>query len=65
MDSESLLSLTQMADQKSVLENRFSDVKSVLVIFSAKGIVFDREALLQKIHAAYPSAAVFFRNYCT
>jgi hypothetical protein len=60
MDSESLLSLTQMADQKSVLENRFSDVKSVLVIFSAKGIVFDREALLQKIHAAYPSAAVFF-----
>ena len=62
MDSESLLSITQMADQKSVLANRFSDVKSILVIFSARGMVFDRQALLQKIHAAYPSAAVFFET---
>ena len=62
MDSESMISLNQMADQGSILANRFPNVKSILVILSSRGMVFDREALVQKLHAAYPSATVFFQT---
>ena len=62
MDSESMISLNQMADQGAILANRFPNVKSILVIFSSRGMVFDRGSLLQKLHAAYPSATVFFQT---
>ena len=61
-DRESESCLSQMAHQEEVLSNRFSGVKFVLVVLSTNGIVFDREALRQKLVLAYPDAVVFFRN---
>lgn len=61
-DAESEQSLTRMAEFDQVLSNRVSGVKFVLVVLSARGMVFDLEALRQKIMVSYPDAAVFFQN---
>src|SRR5580704_12043114 len=60
LDAVSEVSLTQMAEQEQVLSNRVPGVKIVLVVLSAKGMVFDLEALRQKILLSYPDSAVFF-----
>lgn len=62
MDPESEACLTQMVKQEGVLSNRIPGVKFVLVILSAKGMVYDLEALRQKIVLSYPDAAVFFQT---
>jgi hypothetical protein len=59
-ESESFLAL--LADQERVRANRVAGVRTVLVILSAAGMVFDTEALRQKILLTYPDAAVFFRT---
>ncbi|MDR3606877.1 MAG: hypothetical protein P4M08_05785 [Oligoflexia bacterium] len=41
---------------------RIQGVRTVLVVLSAAGMVFDVESLRQKISSAYPEAAVFFRT---
>ena len=61
-DSESESCLSQMVDQPQVVSNRIPDVKFVLVVLSARGMVFDLSALRQKIIHSYPEVAVFFRN---
>jgi sensor histidine kinase YesM len=58
--SESLLLL--LAEQERIRSNRSAGVKTVLVVLSAQGMVFDTESLRQKILLAYPEAAVFFRT---
>jgi hypothetical protein len=62
VDRESEACLTQMAEQEQILANRVSGVKFVLVVLSSRGMVFDLEALRQKIVLTYPDAAVFFQT---
>lgn len=54
--------LKQMMEQENVLARRLPDVKFILLVLSARGMVFDLEALRQKILLSYPDAAVFFQN---
>ena len=61
IDRESESCLKQMVGPSEVLSNRIPSVKIVLVVLSARGIVFDRDALRQQILLAYPEAAVFFQ----
>lgn len=62
LDPESQACLSLMAKQEEVLSNRISGVKFVLIVLSARGIVFDLEALRQKMMLSYPDAAVFFQT---
>ena len=39
-----------------------SEVRAVLVILSAMGMVYDRDAIRQKMLLVYPNAAIFFNN---
>ena len=54
--------LVRLAHEEKVKSACFPGVRTVLVIFSATGIVFDQVSLQQKIRAAYPGALVFFRT---
>ena len=51
-----------MGEQDLVKGNRIAGVSTVLVVLSAKGIVFDVHALRHEIRLAYPDATVFFRT---
>jgi hypothetical protein len=59
-DTERMLAL--LAEQERVKASKVPGVRTVLVVLSAKGMVFDRESLRQKILLTYPEAAVFFRT---
>jgi hypothetical protein len=61
-DPESQAFMRTMADQEKVRSNRVNNVRTVLVVLSSAGIVFDIESLRQKILLSYPEAAVFFRT---
>jgi hypothetical protein len=56
--SEALLAL--LSEEERIRKNRVPGVRTVLVVLSARGMVFDRESLRQKIVLTYPDAAVFF-----
>jgi hypothetical protein len=58
LESQSLLKL--MAEQERVRANKVPGVRTVLVVISAKGMVYDVESLRQKILLSYADAAVFF-----
>jgi hypothetical protein len=62
MDRESEACLTQIVEQDSILANRVNGVKFVLVVLSSRGMVYDMEALRQKIVLSYPDVAVFFQT---
>lgn len=62
VDQESENCLTQVVQQDQVLANRIPGVKFVLVVLSARGMVYDRDALRQKIIQAYPDAVVFYQT---
>jgi hypothetical protein len=62
MDRESEVCLTQIVEQDQVLAHRVSGVKFVLVVLSARGMVFDLEAIRQKVVLSYPDVAVFFQT---
>lgn len=59
-ETESLLSL--LTTQEQIRNNRVAGTRTVLVVLSARGMVFDTESLRQKILLTYPHAAVFFRT---
>jgi len=59
-DPESVRSLSQMLEQDRIRANRIPGVRTVLVVLSAAGMVFDMESLRQKIVLSYPEASVFF-----
>jgi hypothetical protein len=61
-DPESLASLKIMAEEESIRSKRLAQVRTVLVVLSSMGMVFDVESLRQKILLAYPQAVVFFRT---
>ncbi len=52
--------LARLQDLNRAQPQRVAGVKTVLVVLSAAGMVFDTESLRQKIHGAYPDAAIFF-----
>ncbi|MEO5969241.1 MAG: hypothetical protein ABIQ95_04890 [Bdellovibrionia bacterium] len=62
MDEVSEQCLKQMIEQEKVLAKRLPDVKFIVLVLSARGMVFDLDALRQKILLSYPDAAVFFQN---
>lgn len=51
-----------MAQHQKVRSHRVNGVKTVIVVISAHGMVFDIESLRQKVLLSYPEAAVFFRT---
>lgn len=62
LDPQSELFLISMGGREKVRANQVAGVKTVLVVLSSRGMVFDVESLRQKILLAYPEAAVFFRT---
>lgn len=62
LDVESQDLLKILEEQERIKSNRIPGVRTVLVVLSARGVVFDVEALRQKILLAYPDAVVFFRT---
>jgi hypothetical protein len=61
-DAESTEFLHRMIASEEIRANRIAGVRSVLVILSSRGMVFDIDALRQKILLSYPDATVFFRT---
>src|SRR4051794_26183859 len=59
-DPETQNSLQRIEQERRAQANQVNDVRTVLVVLSAAGMVFDIEALRQKIHLTYKGAAVFF-----
>jgi hypothetical protein len=62
VDGESEILLKQMTAQDGVKTHRVAGVRTVLVVLSSKGMVFDIHALRHEIHMAYPDATVFMRT---
>jgi hypothetical protein len=62
MDPESKAFFEKMAEYQKVRANKVNGVKTVLIVISARGMVFDIESLRQKVLLSYPEAAVFFRT---
>ena len=57
-----MASLKEMAHFEDVISQRVPNVKLVLIILSSKAMVFDLEALRQKVVLSYPDAAVYFQT---
>jgi hypothetical protein len=62
IDQESVGLLNQIQKQEKVKTNRIAGIRTVLVILSSKGMVFDSHSLRHEIRQAYPDAAVFFKT---
>ena len=60
LDQESQGYLSVLAEQERIRANRVPGVRTVLVVLSSAGVVYDMEALRQKILLAYPDAVIFF-----
>ncbi len=61
-DKESEECLAQMVEREDVTSHRVAGVKCVLIVLSARGMVFDKEALRQQVFLSYPDALVFFET---
>lgn len=59
IDQESQDALSILAAQEKVKVNRVPGVKTVLVVLSSMGMVYDVEALRQKIRQTYSDATVY------
>ena len=55
-----LAPLDELDAVEQLRTNRFENVRTVLVMLSAQGMVYDIEALRQKILMTYRDAAIFF-----
>lgn len=61
-DLDSQASLQMIAEEEKIRANRIENVKTVLVIFSSRAMIFDRHSLEQKIHLSYPGSKVYFET---
>jgi len=61
-DSESMKFVNALSEKELARSNRVPGVRTVLVVLSSAGLVYDVESLRQKILLSYPEAAVFFLN---
>lgn len=62
IDPESKAFFDRMAEYERVRANKLNGVRTVLVVLSSRGMVYDIESLKQKIILSYPEAAVFFKT---
>ncbi len=62
LDSQSEALLRFMGEQEKLRSARIAGVRTVLVVLSSRGMVFDIESLREKILLSYPEAAIFFMN---
>lgn len=62
VDQESEVFLRRLSEEDRIRNQRVPGVRSVLIVLSARGMPFDKEALRQKVVLAYPGSAVFFRT---
>ncbi len=62
IDSESEHFLLRLNERERVKSNHVAGVKTVLVVLSSRGMVFDTESLRQKIILSYPESVVFFQT---
>jgi hypothetical protein len=62
LDPQSKVFLQRMIDREKVKGQLIANIRTVLVVLSSRGMVFDMESLRQKILLTYPEAAVFLRN---
>src|SRR4051812_30976349 len=60
IDSESSAFLAGLMTEELVKAHRIPGVRTVLVVLSSSGMVFDFESLRQKILLSYPDSTVFF-----
>ncbi|MBY0470245.1 hypothetical protein K2X30_03690 [bacterium] len=61
-DRETEAFLQKLDEEEHVRKNRIQGIKTVLVVLSSRGMVFDVPALKQKILLAYPDSQVFVRT---
>jgi len=61
-DQDTLRSLSALEERQKIAAHKVPGVRTVLVVLSAKGMVFDVEALRHRILAVYPDSAIFFRS---
>lgn len=62
LDQESQSFLQLLAEQERIKANRITGVRNVLVVLSARGMVYDVASLRRKVMMAYPESQVFFKN---
>ena len=62
IDAESEYFLARMNERERVKGNHLPGIKTVLVVLSSAGMVFDVESLRQKIILSYPESVVFFQT---
>lgn len=60
VDPESQAFLRRLAEQEKVRGAKLPSVRTVLVVMSGSAMVFDMNALRQKVLLTYPEVAVFF-----
>lgn len=61
-DPETKSLISTLAQLEAVRSNRVAGVRTVLILLSSRGMVFDLDSIRQKILLTYPDAAVFFRT---
>lgn len=54
--------LKTLEERRAVEKNKFENIKNILVVLSAGGMVFDVNALRLHIKNTYPQAVVFFQT---
>lgn len=59
-DGEATSTLQHLLEDEVIRKNKVENVRTILVILSARAVVFDDASLRQKIHLTYPEAAVYF-----
>lgn len=62
IDLETQTLLNQIHEQERVKKNRLAGVRTVLVVLSSQGMVYDVHALRHAVRMAYSDSAVFFRT---
>lgn len=62
IDPESEAFLAQMAEPERIRANKVPGVRTVLVVLSSGGMVYDVESLRQRIFLSYPDSTVFFQT---
>ncbi len=60
LDPDTSSLLAKIERERQAAKNQFKGVKTILVVLSAKAMVYDTESLRQKILLVYPDAAIFF-----
>ncbi len=63
-DPESTQFLARMAEQERYRNNRHAGVRTVLIVLSAAGMVYDVESLRQKVLLSYPGTTTYFMTTC-